>query len=268
MDSSHIPAIDVHAHYGNRRFDHAPLLNEMLSAGPGAVVQRARDNNVELTVVSPMRSLVPRGRGTSDVWGGNIEAAQVTAKQSALRQWVVVDPTRPESYEQARDMLAQPQCVGIKIHPEEHSYPIGEFGAAFFEFAAELGAVVLTHSGHGFSLPKDFVPFANEYPEVRLILAHIGCSENQDPSLQVRALQQSQHGNIYADTSSAMSITPDLIEWAVGEVGHERILFGTDSPLYHTGMQRIRIDQAEISDQAKRQILRENALRLLDLERG
>jgi predicted TIM-barrel fold metal-dependent hydrolase len=43
-------------------------------------------------------------------------------------------------------------------------------------------------------------------------------------------------------------------------------LFGTDTPLYFTAMQRIRIDCAEISDSDKRLILRENALKLLELD--
>ena len=49
-------------------------------------------------------------------------------------------------------------------------------GRAIFEFAAEHRAIILTHSGEENSLPEDFVPFANDYPEVRLILAHIGCT--------------------------------------------------------------------------------------------
>ena len=79
---------------------------------------------------------------------------------------------------------------------------------------------------------------------------------------QVRAIQQSRHGNVLADTSSARSITPGLIEWAVREVGIDRVLFGTDTPLYHTAIQRGRIDHADLSLDAKRKILRDNALRL------
>ena len=98
-----------------------------------------------------------------------------------------------------------------------------------------------------------------------MILAHIGCSDTSDRTLQVRAIQQSTQGNVYADTSSAMSITPRLIEWAVGEIGAERVLFGTDTPLYATSMQRARIDLADLDDHSKRLILRENAWSLLNL---
>jgi predicted TIM-barrel fold metal-dependent hydrolase len=62
-----------------------------------------------------------------------------------------------------------------------------------------------------------------------------------------------------------MSITPGLIEWAVREVGAERVLFGTDTPLYSTAMQRARIDQAELDDQQKRKILWRNTFELLGL---
>ncbi|GIS63043.1 MAG: hypothetical protein CM1200mP2_52680 [Planctomycetaceae bacterium] len=58
---------------------------------------------------------------------------------------------------------------------------------------------------------------------------------------------------------------PQLVEWAVGEIGADRILYGTDTPLYSAEMQRARIDHAELTDDQKKLILRENAVALLDL---
>ena len=84
---------------------------------------------------------------------------------------------------------------------------------------------------------------------------------------QVRAIQQSTRGNMWADTSSARSVTPGLIEWAVHELGVDRVLFGTDTPLYHAAVQRARIDHADLTDHQKTLILRENAVRLFDLDR-
>jgi uncharacterized protein len=187
------------------------------------------------------------------------------AATPGLLQWVVVNPLQAATFEQARSMLQTPPCMGIKIHPEEHRYAIREHGEAIFSFAASLGALVLTHSGERNSLPADFIPLADRYPEVTLILAHIGCSEDNDRTLQVRAVQQSKHGNVVADTSSAQSLTPGLIEWAVKEIGADRVLFGTDTPLYSTAMQRQRIDTADLDDRSKRLILRDNAVRLLGL---
>ncbi|MEO6906418.1 MAG: hypothetical protein ABI210_00875 [Abditibacteriaceae bacterium] len=45
----------------------------------------------------------------------------------------------------------------------------------------------------------------------------------------------------------------------------EKILYGTDTPLYCTATQRIRINQEGISDDAKWPIPRENALQFLNL---
>jgi len=98
-----------------------------------------------------------------------------------------------------------------------------------------------------------------------LILAHIGCSSGADRTLQVRAIQQSRHGNICADTSSGSSIIPGLLEWAVNEAGADRVLFGTDTRLYWTAMYRARIDHADLGEEDKRKILRENAVALLGI---
>jgi uncharacterized protein len=256
-----VPAIDVHGHYGRYlRAGDGSLRDRLSSADAAEVVRRAGEAGIVLTIVSPLTALLPRLHG--DAVAGNIEAARVTAEIPGLKQYVVIDPRRAETYDQAREMLSQPQCVGIKIHPEEHGYPIGEHGEAIFGFAAERRAVVLTHTSEQNSLAGDFIPWLDRFPEVRLILAHIGCGWDGDLTHQVRAVVRSRHGNVYADTSSASSIVPGLIEWAVGEVGADRVLFGTDTPLYHTAMQRARIEHADLPDADKRLILRDNALRL------
>jgi predicted TIM-barrel fold metal-dependent hydrolase len=136
-----------------------------------------------------------------------------------------------------------------------------------FEFFTEVDAPVMAHSGCANSLPADFVPFANRFPKVQLLLAHLGngAGQNFRADLQVRAVQECHHGNVCIDTSSAKSILPGLVEWAVKEVGAERLLFGSDTPLYHVAMQRERIEAAEISPGDKKKILKENAVRFFRL---
>lgn len=259
-----LSAIDVHGHYGRYiRAGDESLLDQLSSGDAAEVVRRASAVHIGLTIVSPLTAILPRFQ--ADAVAGNIEAARVVSETAGLKQYVVIDPTRAETYAQADEMLKQPQCVGIKIHPEEHGYPIREHGAAIFEFAARRRAVMLTHSSEQNSLARDFIPWANEFPEVRLILAHIGCGWDGDVTHQVRAIQQSRNGNVFADTSSARSIVPGLIEWAVREVGVDRVLFGTDTPLYQTAMQRARIEHADLTDADKRRILRDNAVQLFGL---
>ena len=260
MPTDEIEAIDVHGHYGRYVRAEAGIGNEFMTGGPDVVVRRARQANIRLTIVSPLQALLPRFGGNPVA--GNIDAARVVTEADELMQWVVIDPLKSETYEQAQEMLRSPKCAGIKVHPEEHGYPIAEHGRAIFEFAAGHRAVVLGHSSEQNSLVSDYLTFANDHPEVKLIIAHLGCGWDGDLTHQVRAIQQSKRGNLFTDTSSARSITPNLIEWAVREIGADRILFGTDTPLYFAPMQRARIDHADISDREKRFILCENATRL------
>ena len=258
--SETIEAIDVHAHFGICKGNMNKLTNDFMSGEPQKVVHYATMAHIKLTIVSPLHALMPRKGG--DPVAGNILASGVTGENKELLQWVVIDPLKKETYSQAADMLKLPRCVGIKIHPEEHGYPIVKYGREIFEFAAKNNTVIQTHSGEQNSMPEDVVKFANEYPEVKVIVSHLGCGWDGDPGHQVSAILSSRHGNLYTDTSSAQSIKPNLIEWAVKEIGAEHILFGTDSPLYFAPMQRARIDNAEISYEDRKKILFENALSL------
>jgi len=262
-DITHTQAIDVHAHYGDYVHPGGGIRNTFMTGDVNVVVQRARRANTRLTIVSSLLALLPRG-GADPVAGNERVAGDVDGFEELLF-WAVVDPLKPRTYDQAAELLKNPQCAGIKIHPEEHKYPIREHGRKIFEFAEKHRAIVITHSGEENSLPGDFLAFANDFAAVRLILAHLGCGCDNDPGHQVRAVQQSRHGNIFIDTSSASNITSNQIEWAVGQIGADRLLYGTDSPLYFAPMQRARIDHAEISDVDKRKILCENAEQLLHL---
>jgi predicted TIM-barrel fold metal-dependent hydrolase len=273
MKIDDIQAIDVHGHYGN--YTHGSytdetnnekyqLIDHFMTANAEEVIRRAKVCNTEQTVVSPLKALF--SKSAEDVISANQHAAEVAQKYRELLQWVVIHPLYPETYHQADEMLQMPQCVGIKIHPETHRYPIKQHGEKIFELAARHKTVIKAHSGEQNSLPNDFIFFADRFPEMSLILAHLGLGWDGDYSLQVRAIQASKAGNIYTDTSSARSITPNLIEWAVSEIGADRILYGTDTPLYLSAMQRARINYAEIENKEKLLILRENAIQLLKLQ--
>ena len=259
-------AIDTHAHYGIYYAEGATEEQNVFMEGDGDVVaDRARRARTRYSVVSPLKGLFVDD--PSDAAASNDDADRVVAATPGLLQWAIVHPLQEETFEQARRLLEKPQCVGIKIHPEGHRYPITEHGQVLFEFAAKQNAVMLAHSGDDLSKPMDFVPFADAFPEVSIIVAHLGNGGKAtgDPTLQVRAIQAAKRGNMFTDTSSARSLMPRLIEWAVKEIGAEHILYGTDSPLYFAPSQRARIDHADLPPAEKRAILRDNAIRLLNL---
>jgi predicted TIM-barrel fold metal-dependent hydrolase len=253
-------AIDIHGHYGTYDRGAAQLSDRMMSGEVEDVRRRARAAGIMLTVVSPLRALFPYG---GDVLAANEETLTACSEFDDLCFWAVLDPQIRQTYSQVEIMLRHPRCCGIKIHPRDHGYEIREHGAAIFEFANAQAALILSHSGDLGSYPEDFVAFANHYPGVPLIMAHVGNSDNGHMSRQVYAIKRARAGNLYTDTSSIRSMSSGLIEWAVGEIGSDHILFGTDTPLYFTAAQKARIEFAEIDDTAKRAILFGNAARLL-----
>ena len=70
---SQVQAIDVHAHYGDCVVaDNEPLTSEFLTASAEEVARRARQAQIEWTVVSPLLGLFPRGN--ADAAAGTLPA--------------------------------------------------------------------------------------------------------------------------------------------------------------------------------------------------
>jgi predicted TIM-barrel fold metal-dependent hydrolase len=148
-------------------------------------------------------------------------------------------------------MLNHGKCVGIKLHPGAHKYDFTEFGDDIFAFASEYGAIVKIHPT---TSCIEFVSFADKYPDVTFILAHLSSPDFAN------AINTAKHRNIYTDTSSSSSSLNHAVEYTVEQGCADRILFGTDT--YAAGFQRGRIEYALISEEDKASILRNNAMRL------
>ncbi len=174
----------------------------------------------------------------------------LAAGQSWIRQWVVIDPRQPATFRQAERMLASPRCLGIKIHPSYHGYDIEEYAEALFSFAAGHGTVMLMHPQKIEKMPF----WADRYPEMKLIIAHLGSTAH------VEAIRNARHGNIYTDTSGGASSLNHVVEYAVETVGADKVLFGTDN--YSCAFQYGRIALSGLADEDKEKILFGNACRL------
>lgn len=256
-----IQAIDVHAHFGKRNMQRFPILNKFESGTPEFVSKLAEKANTALTFVSPLEGFDPGG----DTLEANRIASIAVDKIKSLRQWVVITPMVKESYSQARELLKKKNCIGVKILPKR-DYSLQDFGQEIFEFASSCKTILLSHAGDETCRPEDLAKLANRFPDVKVIMAHLGFGWDGDPYHHIRAIRMSRYNNVFVDTSSRRSIRSQLLEWAVNEIGAEKILYGTDSPLYFAPMQRARIDKAEINGEAKGMILRNNAIKLFDLK--
>jgi len=249
-----IIAIDTHCH-----IHYAPLetlvpirISKILQEGPyhtsywDKLSQMEQTAKIGLVLASPMEALADR----SDAVEANEAMFQIAQEVPNLYQWVVIDPQNEETFRQADRMLQHEKCVGIKLHPRIHEYELAEYAEQVFSFAAKHSAIVLIHP----QWTTDYVAFADQYPNITIILAHLGGKKH------IEAIRNAKHRNIYTDTSGMAMLKNTLIEYAVSQIGSDRILFGTDT--YAAGAQRGRIEYAMISQQDKENILFHNAKRL------
>ncbi|MEA4965494.1 MAG: amidohydrolase family protein [Oscillospiraceae bacterium] len=253
-----LSAIDVHSHFGPV---HSPVTGDRIQNGTEEYLIRTMAlSKIAVSINSSRYAIMPRGSGYT-VEGNN----QILAAAEALEGvyvWATVDPHQPETFLQAEEMLQHPKVLGVKIHPEEHEYDLKAYGDPLFAFAAKLHVPLLGHSGAPCCMPETYGFFADRYPEIPVIAAHLGCGSDGDSAHHIRAIMQNGAGNLFTDTSSIQSLLSNLLEYAVGQMGADRILFGTDSSNYFSPCQRLRVEEADIAEEDKYKILQGNALRL------
>lgn len=256
-----IQAFDCHSHFGpvNCPAEEFPI-GRLENGTTEFLLRQMEQANIGVSFNSSRLALMPRGRG--DSIRGNALMLEEVNKLPNVYMWVVINPLNQDTYRQAAEFLQHPKVVGLKVHPDEQLFSIREYGDEIYSFAAKHKAVLLGHSGEPNSMPEEYCKFANQYPEVQTIAAHLGCGSDGDFDHQIRAIEMNKYGNLYTDTSTARSLMANIIEYAVQRIGSKKILFGTDSGIYFSPCQRIRIDCADIPEEDKRNILYRNSIRL------
>src|SRR5205814_3246041 len=77
--------------------------------------------------------------------------------------------------------------------------------------------------------------FATEYPTVNFIIPHLG-SFADDWRAQVALIDHLvRHPNVYTDTSGVRRF--DILQQAVRRAGPQKVLFGSDGPWLHPGLE-------------------------------
>jgi len=80
---------------------------------------------------------------------------------------------------------------------------------------------------------------AAEYPDVNFIFAHLG-SFSDDWRAQTALIDSlERHANIYSDTSGVRRF--DILEQALRRAGPEKLLFGSDGPWLHPGVELAKV---------------------------
>jgi hypothetical protein len=239
--------IDIHCHAGKGDALQAPWTTE---APLEPYLERARAAGIARTVVFPLFR--------HDYQQAHAELADLIARHpNELVGFAKVHPERDRGRVEAivREAVEEYGFRGLKIHGGE-ALPTREV----FEVAQALRLPVLVDIvGRVEVIPL----WAEQFPEVPLIIAHLGSFGDDWRVLQHMPTLLQRYPNVYADTSGVRFF--DYLLEAVRMAGAEKLLFGSDGPLLHPGLELHKIRLLRLPPEAERKILGENARRLLGL---
>jgi hypothetical protein len=103
------------------------------------------------------------------------------------------------------------------------------------------------------SAPSDIADLASRHPGLRILMAHVtGCRQRGVQDIK-------KHKNVLIDTSGSQP-EDGYMEYALKEIGADRILFGSDYPGRDIATQLGRIESVKLKREEKEKILYKNAL--------
>src|SRR3954454_12749476 len=107
--------------------------------------------------------------------------------------------------------------------------------------------------------------FASQYRDVNFIIPHLGSFADQWPAQRAFIDILTRHPNVYTDTSGVRRF--DLLAEAVQRAGAKKVLFGSDGPWLHPGVELAKIAALKLSPKDERLVLSGNFLRLISRRR-
>jgi predicted TIM-barrel fold metal-dependent hydrolase len=167
--------------------------------------------------------------------------------------FVNAERDRARVYKMVKVSVLRYGFVGIKVHRHDAriTREVCEVARAFslpvlYDVMGEVSVVEL---------------LAQEYPEVSFIIPHMG-SFSDDWRAQLALIDHLvRHPNVYADTSGVRRF--DLLVEAVRRAGPEKLLFGSDGPWLHPGVELAKIRALNLRPGDERLVLGGNFLRLI-----
>lgn len=179
-----------------------------------------------------------------------------------------IHPDTPEPEKVIR-WIAGLGLKGIKVHPEYQNFRFSERRLdPVWRACIECGLFVITHAGADINFqppfrsnPEELADFHKRFPELKLILAHMGSWGMWDEvDKHLVGLP------VYFDTAFISGyLTPERTADIIRRHGHDKILFGTDSPWRDQAEAVKFIKDLPVSLETQEKIFYKNAAGLLGL---
>ncbi|MHC4441584.1 MAG: amidohydrolase family protein [Planctomycetota bacterium] len=241
--------IDCHVHIGTSQYLQLDADAEML-------IGVADELGIDRLCVTHLTSLCYEMREGNDLLGKDL------ARWPERLIGYVTLPTHrlgKAGGDEIRRCVEKYGMQGVKFlsHPES---PVTEScSTAILETVADLRLPLLGHF-----TPAECDQLMQWVPEAKIIMAHMGGQPYVLGNWHLAVDVASRHPNLYVDTASS-HIDNGMLEYAVGQLGAEKIVFGTDMPLLDPWVHKAKVEGAEITVDQKRLIMGENMQRLLGM---
>ena len=194
--------------------------------------------------------------------------AEEVAKDSTL---VGLGAIHPESRDKRGDIerAAALGLRGVKLHPDIQGFNIDDPRCMeIYGICRELGLSVLIHMGdlrYGYSRPERLIPVLEKFDGLKVIGAHLGGWSLWQEAAEILY----EHKNFFVDCSSSLAfMPPERAREIIRSYGAERVLFGTDYPMWNFGKELERFAALELSEEESELILYKNAAKLFDIKIG
>jgi predicted TIM-barrel fold metal-dependent hydrolase len=207
----------------------------------------------------------------------NAEIADICARANGrFVGFGSVDPQREDAIERLARFPSL-GLKGLKLHPTLQDFDPGEDRyLPFFDAAAELGLIVLTHAGTSglgagepggqrlridVSRPILYDRIAARHPALRIVLAHVGWPWH------LEALAMALHKtNVYLDISGwKYRYLPEEVRREMPRRLRSQFCFGTDYPMFDPEACLAELDTLALPPDVANAVLRDNAAALLGL---
>jgi len=230
-------------------FEFEPTIERLRSA--------MADNGIDEAVVAPLKP------PSLDFEQANARLAARLREEESLYGIARVDPRLDGAAAAAERALAEYNLHGLKLHPWEESFSITDpCVPPVLDVARSHDVPVWIHAGypvasHALSIRE----VATEHADIPLILTHGAQLDISGLSLTDALLLAGETENTYFELSGVYR--RDLVEDLVSEVGAGRVVFGTNAPYFHPGVEKSRITTADVPDEDGTRVLGETAAELL-----
>jgi predicted TIM-barrel fold metal-dependent hydrolase len=157
-----------------------------------------------------------------------------------------MDPNRERAAEDFAALADRHNLAGLKLHPLFNAYTANDpVVFPLIEEARRRNLPVFIHSGHPpFSLPWSIGQLAEEYPDVRIVMIHMG--HGHGIYIQAAIDVAAKHDNIWLENSGMPMHTK--IREACVRVGGERLFWGSDAPFHHYAVEILRTEVSGLSE--------------------